>query len=143
MTDQNAHLLKLWFEEVWNKGREEAIDELAAEDIVSHGLVDASGQQIAGREKFHEFWRNFRQAFPDIQITVEEALSDRDKEIVRCTAHGTLRGDGIGVAATQKPVRFTGIVIARIKDGRLAEAWDSWDFLGLYQQLGAAPASIA
>jgi len=142
MTDQKTHVLKRWFEEVWNHGRAEAIDELAAPDIIAHGLVDSRGRHVAGREMFHTFWREFRSTFPDIRIEIEDALSDGDKELVRCTVYATHRGDGIGVAATQKPVKFSGMVLARIRDGQLAEVWDSWDFLSLYQQLGAVPPSV-
>jgi steroid delta-isomerase-like uncharacterized protein len=142
MSDRKTHVLTRWFEEVWNKGRAEAIDEMAAPDIIAYGLVDARGQQIAGVQKFKEFWSQFRDAFPDIHIEVEDALTDGDKEIVRCTARGTHRGTGLGLTATDKPVQFSGMVIARIKDGRLVEAWNSWDFLNLYQQIGAVPASL-
>ena len=57
MLDGKTHLLKTWFEEVWNKGRESAIDELADPDMVAHGLVDARGEPISGVAKFKEFWR--------------------------------------------------------------------------------------
>ena len=143
MHEGKPHLLKTWFEEVWNKGRESAIDELGAPDMVAHSLLDPTGKPIQGTAKFKEFWRNFRDAFPDIHIDVQEALSDGDKEIVRCVARATHKGAGIGVAATQKPIQFCGVVIARVKDERLVEAWDNWDFLGLYQQLGVVPSTLA
>lgn len=38
MKKEYGNILDRWFEEVWNDGRAEAIDELAAPDIVSHGL---------------------------------------------------------------------------------------------------------
>jgi len=38
MSDEMKSVLHRWFEEVWNKGREEAIDELFAEDGIAHGL---------------------------------------------------------------------------------------------------------
>ncbi|MDR3404280.1 MAG: ester cyclase [Chthoniobacter sp.] len=142
MPDQNTHLLKSWFEEVWNKGREEAIDELAAPNMIAHGLLDAQGQEISSVGKFKVFWRQFRSAFPDIRIAIEDALADGDKVMVRCTVWATHQGDGLGLAATKKPVKFTGMVIARIRNGQLVEAWDNWDFLSLYQQLGAVPSSI-
>lgn len=143
MPDGKPHLLKTWFEEVWNKGRESAIDELADPNMVAHGLVDARGEPISGVAKFKEFWRQFRETFPDIHIDVQEALAEADKEIVRCVVHATHKGGGIGLPATNKRIKFTGMVIARVKDGRLVEAWDNWDFLHLYQQLGAVPASLA
>jgi hypothetical protein len=32
--------VRRWFEEVWNKGRADAIEEMLAEDAVIHGLGD-------------------------------------------------------------------------------------------------------
>lgn len=140
MPDGKTHLLKSWFEEVWNKGRESAIDEIGSPEMVAHNLVDPNGKPIVGPARFKEFWRGFRETFPDLHVEVQEALSDGDKEVVRCVACGTHKGAGFGIAATNKSIKFTGVVIARVKDGRLVEAWDHWDFLGLYQQLGAVPA---
>ena len=43
MSNENKALIHRWFEEVWNKGREEVIDELFAADGIAHGLADESG----------------------------------------------------------------------------------------------------
>ena len=37
MAQENSALIRRWFEEVWNKGRMEAIDEMASADVVGHG----------------------------------------------------------------------------------------------------------
>jgi steroid delta-isomerase-like uncharacterized protein len=142
MSDKNTNLLRRWFEEVWNQGREEAIDEMAAVDIVSHGLFDAQGQHVSGREMFHVFWRQFRTTFPDARVDVDDALAEGDKVMVRCTVHATHSGEGMG-SPTGKPISFTGMVVGRIENGLLKEVWDSWNFLSLYQQIGALPASFA
>ena len=142
MPDPNTNLLWRWFEEVWNQGREDAIDELAAADMVAHGLYDARGKEVSGRAKFKEFRRQFRTTFPDVRVEVNDALADGDKVVVRCTVQATHSGEGMG-APTSKPVSFTGVVIARIENGQLKESWDSWNFLSLYQQIGALPASFA
>jgi steroid delta-isomerase-like uncharacterized protein len=142
MSDERINLLERWFEEVWNQGRESAIDELASEDIVSHGLVDSQGQEISGREKFHEFWHQFRSAFPDVRIDIDDEMIEGDKVMVRCTAYGTHHGDGLGMAPTRKNVKFCGMVVARVRDHKLVETWDTWDFLSLYTQLGAAKLSF-
>ena len=133
------NVLHRWFEEVWNKGREAAIDELAAPDVIAHGLVDSQGNELAGREGFKAFWRQFRNAFPDVHVDVHDGIVDGEKVAVRCTVRGTHMGDGIGIAPTSKPVMFTGICIARVENGQVAEAWNNFDFLTLYQQIGALP----
>jgi steroid delta-isomerase-like uncharacterized protein len=129
--------MRRWFEEVWNKGREEAIDELFAEDGVANGLADESGEALRGPVGFKPFFRRFREAFPEIEVTVEETVSEGDKVAARCTVRGAHRGDSLGLAATNRPVEFTGICIVRVADGKIAEAWNNFDFMSMFQQLGA------
>ena len=143
MSDPKKNLLHQWFEEVWNKARIEAIDEMAAPDVIAHGLVDAHGNEITGREAFKGFWHQFRSVFPDVHIDVEDGLADGDKVMVRCTVRGTHSGLGIGLAPTGKKVAFSGVCIARVKDNQIVEAWNNFDFLSMYQQVGAVPASFA
>jgi len=47
------------------------------------------------------------------------------------------------VAPTGKKVAFTGLCIARVKNNQIVEAWNNFDFLSMYQQVGAVPASFA
>ena len=136
-TSDNAAFMRRWFEEVWNKGREEAIDEMFAEDGVANGLVDESGQALRGPTGFKPFFRKFREAFPEIEVTVEDTVSEGDKVAARCTVRGSHRGDALGFAATDRPVEFAGICIVRISDGKIVEAWNNFDFMSMFQQLGA------
>lgn len=130
-------LLHRWFEEVWNKGREEAIDEMLAEDIIAHGLLDEEGNTIVGIAKFKPFFRKFREAFPDIHVTVEDTVSEGNKITGLCRVRATHSGQGIGVRPTNKQIDFTGIAIIKIEDGKIIEAWNQFDFMSMYQQLGA------
>ena len=143
MSDLENNLLYRWFEEVWNQGRLEVVDELAAPDMITHGIVDAAGNTVAGREAFKEFWRQFRTTFPDVQITVEDGLVDGDRVMVRCTVRATHQGPGVGVVPTQKPVTFSGMCVGRVRDGQLVEGWNNFDFLSMYQQVGAVPTALA
>ena len=52
-------------------------------------------------------------------------------------------GSLMGVPATGKRVSITGIFIARLDDGKLAEYWREEDSLGLMQQLGTDEAAAA
>jgi steroid delta-isomerase-like uncharacterized protein len=133
---ESVEVLHRWFEEVWNKGREEAIDELFAEDGVAHGLQDEQGQELRGPTGFKPFFRRFRDAFPDIQIVIEDCIAEGDKATARCTVRAQHTGDGLGVAATNNAVEFTGMCIVRVRDGKIAEAWNNFDFMSLNQQIG-------
>jgi predicted ester cyclase len=50
---------------------------------------------------------------------------------------GMHQGDDLGIAASNQPIEITGIAIVRIKDGKIVEGWNNFDFLKLYQQIGA------
>lgn len=129
-------LLHRWFEEVWNQKRESAIDELMADDSPVHGLVGPDGKEIRGPAAFKPFFHQFAKAFPDIRITVEDALIDGDKIAARCSVTATHTGPGVMAAPTHKPASFTGMCMVRVKDGKIAEGWNNFDFLSMYQQLG-------
>jgi steroid delta-isomerase-like uncharacterized protein len=137
MSDENRSLIHRWFEEVWNKGREEAIDELFAEDGIAHGLADEAGQALRGPEEFKPFFRKFRDAFPDIQVIIEDCISEGDKVAARCRVRAQHTGEGLGVAATGNAVEFTGMSIVHIRDGKIVEGWNNFDFMRLFQQIGA------
>lgn len=136
MLEENKTLIRRWFEEVWNRGRADAIDEMFAEDGVAHGLADEADGALRGTAGFKVFHQNFRDSFPDIVVTVEDMVAEGDKVAARCGVRATHTGDGLGFAATHKAIEITGIVIARIEDGKIVECWNNFDFLRLHQQLG-------
>ena len=126
-------LLHRWFDEVWNQQREDAIDEMMTEDVVIHGLGD---EPIVGRENFKPFFRSFISAFPDIHVTVEDAIEAGDKMSCRCSVRGTHTGEGLGFAPTNKPVEFTGGGLCTVRDGRFSEVWNEFDFMRMNTQMG-------
>ena len=138
MSEANKELVLRWFEEVWNKGRAEAIDEMFAEEGVAHGLTDEQGNpSLRGPSAFKIFFRKFRDAFPDIRVVVEDAIAEGDKVAARCTVRGSHQSDSLGFAATQRPMEITGMSSVRIQDGKIVEAWNNFDFMSMFQQLGA------
>jgi len=140
MAEDNAALLRRWFEVVWNERREDLMQEISALNVVVHG---SSGPKdvIHGLDAFREVQRKLRRAFPDIHFTVEEAIGERDIAAVRWIARMTHTGDDLGVPATQKRLEVTGMTFVRFKDGKVIEAWDNWDMLGLMNAIGQSPHS--
>ena len=136
MSEENKALIERWFEEVWNQGNAKVIDELLAEDGVIHGLADASGQPVRGIEAFHEFHNQFRGAFSGLHISVDDVIAEGDRVVARCSVRGSHTGESLGFAATNAPIDIGGIAIVRIKDGKIVEAWNQFDFLEMNKQLG-------
>jgi steroid delta-isomerase-like uncharacterized protein len=137
MPEEYETFMHQWFEEVWNKKSEDAIDRMCAEDVIANGLSDAEGNTIRGIEAYKNLFRAFVSAYPNIKITVEDTVSESDKIAARCTIRAMHEGEGIGVAPTNQPVEFSGIAIVRLKDGKIVEAWNEFDFMKMYSQLGA------
>ncbi len=135
---ENKALIRQWFEEVWNQGRENRIDELRAPDTVATGLGE-SHEAAKGPDPFKAFYSNVRRALPDLHVTIEDMLAEGDKVAARLFVKGTHTGDGLGATPTGRRVSFTAMTIARIAGGRIAEAWNSIDQLALLTQIGALP----
>ncbi len=124
----DTDLVVRWFQQVWNEGRESAIDELAAPDVLFHTLRGG----FSGTAAFKEFHRALRSQIGDLQFTVVHALGVGEYQAVYCRARGVQR-------LTGQPVEFVGGGIGRIANGRLAEAWDAWTFLDAAEQMGLIP----
>ena len=137
MSEANKALMRRWFEEVWNQGRAEAIPEMFADEGIAHGLSEDPANPLRGPAGFLPFHTQFREAFPNIEVVVEGQLAEGDLVATRCTVRGKHTGDSLGFAATQSPVDFTGVTITRIKAGKIVEAWNNFDFMKMYRQLGA------
>jgi len=137
MAEEYESFVHRWFEQVWNRQREEAIDEMFAEDGIANGLNDAEGNPLRGPEVFKTLHRAFLSAYPDLQITVEDIIGEGDRIAARCTVRATHTGDGLGVSPTNQPIEFTGMTIVKINDGKITEAWNEFDFMKMYAQVGA------
>lgn len=73
--------------------------------------------------------------------SVEDVTAEGDEVVIRVTGRRTHEGEFQGIPPTGPQVTATGVGIGRIQDGRIAEAWATYDALGLMPQLGAVPAS--
>jgi steroid delta-isomerase-like uncharacterized protein len=130
-------LSRQWFEEVWNKRRMSAVRELSHTDARAYGLAP-EGQAISFDE-FPAFQKRFVETFPDFHITVDDVIEEGDKTVVRLTATGTHTGNAMGVPPTGRPIKITGMIMMRWKDGKIIEGWNEFDAWGMMQQLSAPP----
>ena len=136
MAGKYKTLVHEWFNEVWNKRDATAIDRLLGARTLVHGITDAKGGPVRGPAGFKEFHRQFLEAFPNIKVKVLATVSEGDQIAARCVVTGKHTGTSLGFPATHKEVEITGMCLARIKKGKIVEAWNNFDFLSLHQQLG-------
>jgi steroid delta-isomerase-like uncharacterized protein len=129
-------LVRQWFREVWDEGREETIDRLLSPDAVVHGLSGTGGPDMIGPEQFKPVFHTFREALGDLTIDVEQTIVQGDRCAAVCRVRGRHVGRALGGQPTNRAVDFRGVTIVRVRDGKLVEGWNFFDFLGMYQQIG-------
>ncbi len=135
-TEQNKALLRRIFEEGLNQNQPSVFDELIAPNFV---IYDPPLGQQPNREGFRQIIASFREAFPDVHITIEDEFADGDYVIQRGYATGTHQGEFQGLPPTGKTFKINVIHIWRFANGKAVENWVQMDALGLMQQLGVVP----
>jgi predicted ester cyclase len=70
---------------------------------------------------------------------VEDQIAEGDKVVVRYRFRDTHLGAFQGMPPTGKQVAYTGILIYRIADGKIAEQGTEFDLLGFLRQPGILP----
>jgi predicted ester cyclase len=83
-----------------------------------------------------QFAAGMREAFPDLQVTIEEQIAEGDRVLTRFRTRGTHQGELWGIPPTGKEVQITNMSMCRIEGGKMAEEWPAPDRLGMMQQLG-------
>lgn len=129
-------IARAYVQTVWNDGRLDRLDE-----FIDPGFIDHESTfpfSVRGADGLRRVLVFFRSAFPDVQWTVEDALSEGCKVAFRFTARGTHRGSLLGFPGTGRRITVTGNSIFRIEGCRIVEAWTQWDTLGLLQQIGVS-----
>jgi steroid delta-isomerase-like uncharacterized protein len=137
MSEQNKTAVRRLFDELWNKGSLPVADELIAPTYTHH---DASTPDVGrGPESEKKRVTHYRNAFPDMRLTIEDIIAEGETVIARWSCRGQHKGELNGIAPTGKQVAFTGVTIARFAGGKMVEGFVNWDALGLMQQLGVVP----
>jgi len=138
MSAQNAELSRRIFEDVWNRKNLSAVDDLISADYVHH---DPSSPAVpSGVDGYKQFVNSYMNAFPDAHFTIDDAFTDGENEVTRWTVTGTHEGELAGIPRTGRRFSVTGISIGRVVNGKITESWNSWDALGMMQQLGVVSA---
>jgi len=142
MSEANKQLVQRWFEEVWNKQSEEAIDEMFAPDGKAFGFPEPN-PVLVGPESFKTFHRTFLGAFPDIHITINDILSEDDRVVATWIATMTHLGDTLGFAPTMQRVFLEGCSILVVHGSQIHEGRNYMEMEALIQRLKAASSAAA
>jgi predicted ester cyclase len=128
-TTANEQLCRRVFDDIVNGRDLDLIDELYQPDVVDHDPVPGAPP---GRPGVRYSIGSLQAAFPDLHVRVDAASAHADKVVVHNTWTGTQDGRLVGLPPTGRRVSNAGIVIFRVRDGRIAERWAmvDWPELG-------------
>lgn len=135
-------VVRRFVEDLWNARDASVADEIFTADCVAHGIhhqpeVTVEGERGPGHIK--PVLASYFEGFPDWHIAINDIASEGDKVWLWSTSWGTHTGPFMGMPPSGRPVTFSVVRIFRIADGKIAEYWHLWDWLGLWQQLGLVP----
>src|SRR5215212_5889502 len=127
--EENKATFRRYIEEVWNETNLELADEIF-DRYLSH---QPDGQILErGPEDVKRFVGEFRAAFPDFHISINDQIAEGDKVVVHATIRGTHEREFRGMAPTGKHIQERGFSVFRFSsEGKVVESWDSY-----YSQLG-------
>ena len=114
----------------------DVLDEFLAPEFVSHGgLPPGVGSDREGMKEAAEL---FRRATPGKHVIVDQ-VAEGDRVVSRIRGSGQHIGDHLGIPASGSAVEVDGIVIHRIKGGKIVEHWALVDMETFLQQTGVLP----
>jgi steroid delta-isomerase-like uncharacterized protein len=138
MSAQNKTVMRRIYEEVWNQGNFDVLDEVVSPNYIGH--LPTPPNAPTGREGLRWLIQTYRNAFPDIHVQLEDQFAEDDKVMSRITIRGTHQGQFMHIPPTGNEVSLQAIVVTRFENGQNAEGWAAIDRLILMQQLGVIPA---
>ncbi|PTQ75192.1 ester cyclase [Celeribacter persicus] len=127
MTGMN--LLKAWYDKVWVQGDLNAVAEFFDTEALASGLMSDFAAQL---EDFQTLVPAVRHALRNITISVEDSMEMGDKVWARMTLHAQKAED-------MTPIHISGQVMVRLKDSKIIEAHNNYDFVSYFEQMGNLP----
>jgi steroid delta-isomerase-like uncharacterized protein len=130
--EENKASFRRYLEEAWNQSNLEVVDQIF-DRYISHQPNGSVHER--GPEDVKRFVSEFRSAFPDLHLIIEEQLAEGDKVVSRGTIRGTHLREFRGMAPTGEEMEIPGMAVFRFsEEGKVVESWDSYDQLSLMRQ---------
>jgi steroid delta-isomerase-like uncharacterized protein len=139
MSETVRTLARRFEEEMISRGDVPLADTLLAPDYAMYFSLPGVPQPL-DREGYKQLLAGFLAAFPDARHDIDDVVVDGDRVAVRWTGRATHRGPLLGIPPTGRAIDITGTTVHRVRGDQIVESWETWDSLGLMQQLGVAPA---
>jgi len=133
--EHNKAIERRMVAEALNKGNLAVVDDCLTPDFIYHG----PGGEVKGIEACKQFLARLRSCYPDIHVKIEDIIAEDNLVATRTSSTFTFTGKAGTITPTGKRVTLTGSILDRFAGGKIAETWEQYDRLDLYQQMGLIP----
>jgi steroid delta-isomerase-like uncharacterized protein len=123
--------------DAWNAHDPDRILALHATDFVGTDVTKA--QPILGMDGIRGVSREVLQAFPDFRLTVDEAIVENDRIVLRWTANGTHRAPLMRIPATNREMCVQGVWILHTSGTQIQHVDSIWDVAAMLRCFGLMP----
>ena len=132
---EDAALVRRFYEEVVNQRQ---LDETLASEELSAAYFTPGFTRAVLSEGLADYWPDAAHvesmldgAFPDTRYALEDLISGEGRVVTRWSARGTHQTTG-------RWLRWEGVTIFQMQEGRIAQVWSFADEFNLLRQLGVS-----
>ena len=141
MTEADSGAVVRKFFDAMNAHDLDRVAALAGEEVE---FVDvASGEEIRGRERWREYCERYLKGFPDLRLELTNLVAAGDSAFAEAVAVGThdgaLQTPAGAIPPTGRKIEVRFCVVARARDGKIADSREHYDSMTLMTQLGLVP----
>jgi steroid delta-isomerase-like uncharacterized protein len=126
-------VVETFIRQFFNEHDVSCLDRTWAEECTFHL---PGGGQYSGLDTHRRTLVDLLDAMPDLEVETQEMFANGELVGGLYECRGTHSGELLGVPATGKYLKWTGINIYRVRESRIVEEWSGDDVLAMMQQLG-------
>ncbi|MFL6452852.1 MAG: ester cyclase [Nitrososphaeraceae archaeon] len=126
---QQKTIARTFVEEIFNARKTEMAKNFVTPDIIYHGMAE----EVKSLEEFKKWVAEDLSAFPDMRITIVDAIGEQNKVVLRWTLTATHEKDFADFPATHKKFETQGVEILHFEGDKIKEAWTLTDMSVLAQ----------
>ena len=135
LQEANKEIIRKYFKAIDEEGKTanaEILNDFLSEDFIEH---DPAPGIPPTRDGWKQLFKMFAEATPGYHV-INDLIAEDDRVVAHITAYGKHVGTIFGIPATNKDFSMKGIVIWRLKNGKITEHWAQNDMVGMMIQLG-------
>lgn len=131
---KNKELVRLYYEELWNKKNKIIINEIFNDNITFHGSL---GIEVVGKKEFENYMNMIFEGIPNLFHSIVHMVVDNENDsiAVRALYNGKHSGKLFEYEASNKNIVYNGASFFKFADGKIIDVWVLGDLNSLIKQL--------